>query len=604
MPPLRGDAPSRDGLGARSTDSGWLGKASSLSIFPAWRRSAPPDRKMSPHMDMADSETTRPLIMGHRHVVSAGHPLAAAAAMRILTVGGSAIDAGIAAGFALNVLQPDMAALGGVAPIILRSAAANRVTAFAGIGTWPRAASRERLVALGGGQIPPIPYRWVVPAAVDAWLTALERYGSMSAADVMQPAIELASRGIPANYFLRFNLLQAKAMIERHPEPGGDFLPGGHVPDIAEPIRQPALAETLNHLAAAERACGGTREAGIRAARDAFYRGEIAERIDRFSREVGGFLRAEDLRSFAVEEVQPVSVPYRGCEVFACGPWCQGAAVLQMLRIVEGLDLASMDTTARLHVLAEAVKLALVDRNTHYGDPRFVDVPLDRLLSAEHGHLQRGRIRLDRALDLGEPAASGAASPDTTYVCVVDADGNAFSATPSDGTVLVGPHVPGLGFGISDRGHQTSLDHDNPNRFEPGKRPRLTPNPGLVTGAEFVMPYGTPGGEVQTQAMLQFLVNHLDLGMDLQHAIEAPRFATYAVPATESPHPAQPHLLKIEGRIPELIAADLANRGHRVVRWPDFSALAGAVCAVRFDSRTGIVSGGADPRRMAYAIGW
>lgn len=555
-------------------------------------------------MDMANPPTTRPLIYGHRHVVSAGHPLAAAAGMQILDAGGTAIDAGVAAGFALNVLQPDMAALGGVAPIILKSAARDRITSFAGIGPWPRGASLEKLREIGGDRIPPVPYRWVTPAAVDAWLTALERYGAISAADALRPAIELARRGIPANYFIRFNLHAAKELIEKFPEPGGDFLPDGRVPAAGEPIRQPALAETLQHLVDAERKRGGTREEGIRAARDAFYKGEIAQRIDAFSREIGGFIRAPDLESFAIPEEQPLSVFYRGAMAHGCGPWCQGPALLQMLAILDGVDLSGMAEGERAHMLIETVKLALADRNAFYGDPDFVDVPMKRLFSAEHARELRAQIRPDRPIDLDHPAKSGVPAPDTTYVCVVDSAGNAFSATPSDGTVLIGPHIPGLGFGISDRGHQTSLDPGNPNAFAPGKRPRLTPNPGLMIGVDFIMSYGTPGGEVQTQAMLQFLVNHLDLGMDLQQAIEAPRFASYAVPATESPHMAQKNLVRIEERAPEALRHDLTRRGHRVETWPPLCALAGAVCAARLDRTTGVISGGADPRRLSYAIGW
>jgi gamma-glutamyltranspeptidase / glutathione hydrolase len=556
-------------------------------------------------MDLADPPSVRPALLGRRHMVVAGHPLAAMAGMRVLEAGGNAIDAGVAAGFALNVLQPDMANLGGVAPIMIHRAVDRRITTFAGIGTWPRAATLKRVADAGNGRIQAGPGRWVVPAAPDAWLTALARYGTWSAADALAPAIELAERGYPLHYFLRHNLFHISRATFETAHTREVFLPGGRVPEIGAIVRQQSLAATLTWLVDAERKSGGSREDGIAAGRNAFYGGEIAQRIDSFAREIGAFITAEDLHAYHVAELPPVSVSYRGRIVHCCGPWSQGPALAQMLAIAEGFDLARMAAEQREHVLIETVKRALRDRNRFYGDPDFTEIPIARLLSPEHAAELRHGIRPDRVSAPGAlPEAIGSPTPDTTYVCVVDEAGNAFSATPSDSTILVSPMVPDLGFGISDRGLQASLDPADPNAVAPGKRPRLTPNPALVTGADMLMPFGTPGGEVQTQAMLQFLVNHLDRGMGLQEAAEAPRWASFDVPATEDPHPSQPNMVRLESRAGPDLAAALWTAGHDVLPWPKFSALAGSICAIRRDAATGTLTGAADPRRMSYAIGW
>jgi gamma-glutamyltranspeptidase/glutathione hydrolase len=543
-------------------------------------------------------------MMASRHMIAAGHPLAAMAGLRVLEVGGNAIDAGVAAGFALHVLQPDMANLGGVAPIMIRRAD-GRMTTIAGIGRWPALATREAVSRAGSGRIPESPCRWVVPAAVDAWLMALQLHGTMSFAEVVAPAVELAREGFPMHYFLRHNLAEAAPRLAGWPQTADIYLVDGQPVPIGSPLRQCALAATLERLVTAERRAGGPREAGITAARDAFYKGDIAREIGRFAEEVNAFLRFSDLDDFSVSEETPVRVDYRGHSVFACGAWSQGPAVLQMLRIAEDFDLAALPRADAEHILVEAAKYALADRNRFYGDPNVIDVPLRRLLSTGYSRAQADRIDLGRAhVPLVADAAVGLPGRDTTYVCVVDALGNSFSATPSDSTMLVTPIVPGLGFGISDRGLQSSLDPADPNHVAPRKRPRLTPNPGMVVGTDFVMPYGTPGGDVQPQAMLQFLANHLDRGLDLQAAVEAPRWASYAVPATEDPHPYQPMELKLEAPLAEEIGDALRAKGHAVSPWPAQAALAGGVCAVRRNTNDGVLMAGADPRRMSYAAGW
>ncbi|WP_454855472.1 gamma-glutamyltransferase family protein [Rhizobium binxianense] len=553
-------------------------------------------------MSFANAQTSRPLLLGSRHMVSAGHPLAAHAALTVLEAGGNAVDAGVAAGFALNVTQPDMANLGGVAPVLIHLADRDLVTSIAGIGHWPALATLEAVKAAGNGRIPVAPQRWVVPGALDAWLKSLELYGTISAAEALAPAIDLARNGFPVNYFLRHNLIEA-APLWAGWHNAEVYLPEGRVPEEGELLRQVALAETLGRLVAAEKAAGGSRENGIRAARDCFYRGEIARIAGKFSQEVGGFLRASDMAAFEAAEEPVLSVTYHGRRFYGCGPWSQGPTVLQMLKMAERFDIASLPEAEFHHLLIGIAEQALCERNRYYGDPRFNEIDTGWLLSDAHAaELASGLDPYHRTAENDVPPRLGRRSPDTTYVCVVDRHGNAFSATPSDSTILVTPMIPGLGFGLSDRGLQASLDPADPNSVAPGKRPRLTPNPGLMIGPEELMVYGTPGGEVQTQAMLQFLMHHLHRGANLQAAVEEPRWASYAVPATEDPHPATPDLVYVEEPLVGKIGPRLKELGHDPKPWPRQAALAGGICAIRRDAQ-GVLSGAGDPRRMSYAMG-
>lgn len=572
--------------------------------------------------------TYRPAVMGTHYVAASGHPLATMAAVRLLERGGNAIDAGVAAGLCINVLLPDMTNLGGVAPIILYSARERAVRAISGLGPWPRAVRRDYFVEECGGAIPPGVARCVVPAAADAWLAALQEFGSLSLAEVAAPAIALAEEGFPVYPFLHANLEDDAASLARWTSTAAIYLPGGALPGVGQRLVQRDLGRTLRLLVEAEAgAAGQGRAAGIQAARDRFYRGDIAERIARFVQEQGGFLAREDLAAFRVDVEEPVRVGYRGHDVYACGPWCQGPVALETLAILEGYDLAAMghNSADALHTIVEALDAAFADRHRYYGDPKHVDVPVAGLLDAGYAAAWRERIETERAFDgMPEPGdawrsqRAGAPTgvwrapapfdaptePDTSYVCVVDEEGNAFSATPSDG-VTGTPIVPGLGIIVSSRGVQSWLDPEHPSAIAPGKRPRLTPSPGMVLkdGAVFA-PYGTPGNDVQPQAMVQYLVNLLDFGMDPQAAIEAPRLASYNYPASTHPHPYTPNRVRAEGRIPDAVLAELARRGHRVERWPDWSAPAGALCSVVVDRARGVLTGGADPRRVAYAIGW
>jgi gamma-glutamyltranspeptidase/glutathione hydrolase len=564
----------------------------------------------------------RPVVMGSRYMISSGHSLATMAGLKMLELGGNAIDAGVAAGLAINVVQTDMTSLGGVAPIMMYVAESREVITISGLGWWPKAATIEAVKRLGNGGIGVGIGRTVVPAAVDAWLTALSRYGTLSLAEVAGPAIELAERGFPMYGAMRRDLgLMDQLWFDQLPTNRAHFLPNGRLPDEGEQFVQPALGRTLRRLVQAESAAQASgRAAGIAAARDRFYTGDIAEEIARFYAQHDGLLTREDLAEFAVAVEPPVKTTYRGYEVYACGPWCQGPVVPETLNILEGFDnLATLgqNSAGALHLIVESLKLAFSDRHSFYGDPRFVDVPIDGLLSKAYAAERRGLIDPHHAWPEMPPAGrprsgeqvaamsgTGRHEPDTSYVCVVDAAGNAFSATPSDAPST--PIIPELGFIVSSRGYQAWLEPEHPACVAPGKRPRLTPSPGLVLrGDNIVMPYGTPSNDRQPQAMVQFLVNLIDFGLDLQQAVEAPRVATFSFPATGYPHPYDPGLLRVEASLPEAVRNDLAQLGHRVEVYKDDSFEGfGSLCAVLADRERGVLQGAADPRRVAYAAGW
>ena len=569
----------------------------------------------------------RPVIMGTRHMVVSGHYLAAHAGFQILEAGGNAIDAGVAAGIALGVLQSDMVNVAGVAPIILYLADRREVITISGLGCWPRAVSTELFRRDYNGRIPEGILRTVVPAAPDAWITALERYGTMGFADVAATAIRFARDGFPMHPFMAGQIRANVDSYRRWPSNAAIYLPGGQPPQPGDVFQQTDLARTLQYMVDEEaHARNRGREAGLQAARDAFYRGDIAATIVQFHRENGGLLTAEDLAEFRVGVEPPVHTTFGEVEVYACGPWCQGPVLLQALTLLEGCDLRAQghNSLRYIHTVTEAVKLAFADRDRYYGDPRFVQVPMAELLSKAYAERRRALIRENEAWPEMPPAgdpqtlsalatggrmvpeARNAGSPglDTSYVCVMDRHGNVFSATPSD-TSSDTPVVPGTGLCPSSRGSQSWADPNHASCVAPGKRPRLTPNPALAlrNGRPF-MAFGTPGGDVQAQAMLQAFLNIVLFGMDPQEAVEAPRFASYSFPDSFEPHAYHPGRLNIEGRISQETGAALAALGHKVHWWPQWVWRAGAVCCIVADPITGVLHGGADPRRQSYAVGW
>jgi gamma-glutamyltranspeptidase/glutathione hydrolase len=554
----------------------------------------------------ASIPSLRPTIAGTRHAVSAGHYLAAQAALQVLEGGGNAIDAGVAAGLVMGVVQSQLVNIAGVAPIILYSAEADEVVTISGLGWWPRALDPQLFMREHGGAIPEGILRTVVPAAPDAWITALTRYGTMTFGEVARAAIRFAGGGF-VMYPLMAELLKTyETGYARWPSSAAIYLPGGAPPQVGERFVQADLARTLQYMADCEAAAGGDRAAGLRAARDAFYRGDIARTIVAFHQSEGGLLSMDDLAAFQVEVERPVSVATRAAEVFSCGPWCQGPTLLQMLRMLDGQDLTALghNSPDYLHTLTETVKLAFADRHRWFGDPRFIDVPLHRLLDPAYATARFAEIDPDRAqVEVSPGALAGVALPplDTSYVGVVDDRGNVFSATPSDVSYDT-PVVPGTGLCPSSRGSQSWADPRHPSGVAPGKRPRLTPAPFLARDRDRrFTAFGTPGGDVQLQALLQVWLNLHAFGMTPQQAVEAPRIASYSFPDSFEPHTAYPGRLNAESRIGQPTLDELAARGHDVRPWPEFAWRAGAVCLAR-QTASG-VEAGADPRRPAYALG-
>jgi gamma-glutamyltranspeptidase/glutathione hydrolase len=582
------------------------------------------DSAQSQRATSSDAPDSMVQVMGRRWMIAAGHPLAAEAGARILAAGGNAIDAGVAAGMVLGVAHPDMVSFAGVAPILVHVAASGQTFEVSGVGPYPRRATSEFFRARCEGQIPPGVLRTVVPAAPGAWCEALERWGTMRFEQVATPAWECARDGFPLSLFSAHLMKGHAERYARWPSSAALYLPGGRSWNAGELFVSAELGQTIERMIRAEAGVRSRgRAEGIRAARDAFYTGETAERIVAFHQAEGGFLTREDLAAFRAEVAPALSTTFGDWEVAACGFWCQGPVLLQMLNLIEGFDWPALghNTPGALHVLLEAMKLAFADREAYYGDPAHVKIPAEALLSKEYAAVRRGLIRLDRAWpDMPPPGdperlaavrngasallATGApaASLDTAYVAVVDAAGNGFSATPSDPSVDA-PVVPGVGCVVSPRGSQGWLVPGHPSEVAGGKRPRLTPAPAMAfRSGKLFMPFGTPGGDVQQQAMLQVFLNIVAHGFLPQAAVEAPRVATRSFPDSFWPHTHSPGVAEAERLVPAETRGALETLGHTIATWPDRDWRAGAVCAITV-GRDGVLMAGADPRRGSHAIG-
>lgn len=570
---------------------------------------------------------TRMSVMGTRHVISAGHYLAAHAGFEILEAGGNAIDAGVAAGIAIGVLQTDKVNFGGVAPQIIYTAKNKKVHCIDGLGVWPRAITPDYFIKRHGGKIPKGVERCVVPAAPDAWLTALEHFGTMSFGEVASHAIRFARDGFPMHPMMADFIKENQETYRRWPASRKVFLPKDRPPEVGEVFVQPDLGRTMQYMVDEEKKVARRkgRKAGLGAARDAFYKGDIARVVTKFIEKEGGPMRYEDFAGFRVKFEPTVRSRFDGIELHACGPWSQGPVLPMALNILKGYDLKAMghNSPEYIHVVTEALKLAYADRHHHFGDPDFIKVPTTGLMSDRYAEHRRSLISLEKAWPEMPPAGDpdtlaqlkhrcvpapepdDAPGPgDTSYLCVIDRHGNAFSATPSDGSDKT-PIIPGVGILCSGRGTQSWSDPGHPSSVAPGKRPRLTPNPALAfKNGRAYMPFGTPGGDVQCQAMLQVFLNINVFGMPPQAAVEVPRFAGYSFPGSFEPHPYFPGRLHLESSIAREAGDDLRELGHQVHEWDDMTWLAGAVCTIVADHKNGVLHGGADPRRPAYVLGW
>ena len=443
---------------------------------------------MSPH---------RARFIGTRHMIAAGHYLATQAGFQILEAGGNAIDAGVTAGIALGVVQSEYVGFAGVAPIMIHLAESGRTITISGLGTWPARTDPDLFLREYGGRIPTGVLRSIVPAAPDAWITALELFGTMSFGDCAAAALRFAREGFPVPSLMSAIIADHADEYSAYPGNAAIYLPGGKPPGTGDILVQADLGSAIAYMIDEERAAAPRgREAGLNAARDAFYRGDIARRIAAHQREEGGWLDESDLAGFRVEVEDAKVVRFRNSEIFTCGPWCQGPVLGQTLAMLDGVDLSALghNSPAYIHHLTEVLKLAYADRHALYGDPNFVDVPIDRLLSSDYAKNSCGprgprsrasrnaRARTDVGWGIGSgPDAETRRDPgelDTSYVCVVDRAGNAFSATPSDGSAS-GPVVPGLGFVVSGRGTQSFTEPAAPARVGPGAQAAPDPQPGL-----------------------------------------------------------------------------------------------------------------------------
>ena len=581
----------------------------------------------------------RPTLMGTRGMVATEHYLSSQAGLRMLQAGGNAFDAAVAATLAEGVLNPHMHTFGGELSALVYTAADGRVAAINGNTVAPKAAT---IAWFREHDIPLIPFNGVEAAgpcaAPDALLGVLQRFGTLRFSQVVEPALELAEDGFPLHTALRgpapaymrmdFSIAgNAERFRSKWPSSAKVYLPDGRLPEVGEILKNPDLGQTFRRLMKAEQdAQADGREAGLEAARDAFYRGEIAQIIEEHCKAHGGLVTAQDLAAFRTTVEEPVSYTYRGYEVYKCGPWSQGPVFLQQLALLEGYDLSSLghNSADYIHTVAESLKLAFADREQYYGDPKFVDVPLHSLLSEAYAAQRRILIDPHHAshdqrpgdphtgvalLEGQEVFAARNWGPGTVYVTVVDAQRNMASFTPSGAWIPSSPVIDGLGFPLGTRVQTFFLDPRHPNALLPGKQPRTTLTPSLVLRkGEPYLVFGTPGGDQQDQWTLQFFLNMVDFGMEVQDAIEAPRFSSAHFPSSFFPHNAAPGLLRLEGRIPSQVRQQLEARGHTIEVSGDWSE--GDVLGICVDLKHGIVKGGADLRgehskRMpSYVMGW
>ncbi len=594
-----------------------------------------------------DDRTRRPrqLVVAREHAAVAGTPWATRAAVEVLERGGNACDAAVAALLVVNVTHAEAASFPGVAPAVVYDAASGRVRSYVGAGTAPAAATLERFRRRGWTSVPFF-HLWaqLVPASPDVVVVLLRDCGSRSFAELAEPAIEIAREGFPAHAVMVSNLdlpLWRRMLFAwKMPYNAKVFMDGEwwRRLHLHERMRFGDLADTLAAMAAAERAAlaaGGGRREGLQAVRDHFYRGPIARAIDAFHRREGGLMTAGDLAAYAGGWEQPVTGAWGDYRIHSNGAWSQGMVAPLALGILDGVDLAPLghNSPRYVHAVAQALELAIADRDAWVGDPRFVDVPMAELTGAAYAERRR-RAMTGRAFGAlpapGRPAgvpaagtpartaggagrtAPGRTAPgrtalagwlgqDTSQVAVVDSAGNAVVLTPSDFPAT--PMVPGTGLTLGNRMTQFRLDPEHPGSLEPGKRPRITPHAIVVTReGRLHLATSTPGGDMQPQALVQVFLNLHVFGMDLQAAIDAPRFYSISAPSSFAPHEAHPATLRLEVDLYARAATGLRGLGYTVHEDPAWDKDFGAVGAILV-APDGRLHAGADPREETTAGG-
>ena len=540
----------------------------------------------------AKSVQRRPEAFGTRGMVASAHPVAAFIGLEVMQRGGNAFDAAIAVAGAEGVLLPMMCGLGGDAFVVMYDARKRKTVAFNGSGVAAAGATQEYYASQG---LKTMPLKGVhavsVPGGVSVYEALWKRHCTMDWAELWQPAIRLAEDGVAITDYVANRIAAEADALARYPDSAAQFLPHGRPPAAGERWSAPNLAKTLRAVAH-----GGA---------DAFYRGEIAEKILAFLRNEGALFHADDFAQQQAVVYQPISTDYRGLTVYETAPPSQGFLVLEQLNIISGFDLGTFGALSaeRMHLLIEAKKLAFADRNRYAGDPADVRWPLTTLISREHAALRRAEIDPKRAM---WPAGAVVAehSGDTSYFAVADGDGNAISFIHSLSNAFGSAVVAGeTGVTLNNRaGRGFSLDPNHPNVIAPGRRTMHTLNAYMIhRDGEPWLVGGTPGGDQQTQWNTQVISGVVDHGMSLQEAAEAPRW--YSFPGTDPVNLGRDPVVKLESRVPEATREKLAAFGHNIEILGPWGG-GGAVQLIKFDREHGVLRGGTDPRPGGLALGF
>ena len=576
--------------------------------------------------DSAPSATMRPVIRGRQAAVTSMKPEATDAARRILQAGGNAFDAAVAGQAALAVTDFPSNGVGSDAVILLYDAKARQVVSINAEPRAPKLATIDWYQKNNGGKLPNSDGLLAggIPGVVDAWYLLLDRWGTMTFEQVLQPAIQLAEEGFPLSERLA-RAIAGTRKIRQYPSTMRVYMPLGQPPQAGDILKNVDLARTLRKLVEAEKSAASKgRKDALKAARDRFYKGDIAREMAKFSEENGGLFRYEDFAEYTAKIETPVSIDYRGYRVYKNPSASQGPAELVALNLIEGYDVRKMGLNSPdyIHTSIEAIKLAMADREKYMGDMDFIKIPYDALLSKDYARERRKLIAPERAsLELrpGSPLPKTSDQADrqvhvnlegesdhegdTSYLALVDKDRNMVSFEPSlhsgFGTGVV---MGQTGLIFNCRGDYYSLVPGEANALEPGKRPRSTLQSTLVMkdGQPFMMT-GSPGGDDQVMRTIQTLMNVVDFGMNIQQAIEAPRWSTRSFPASPFPHTMYPGEMSVESRIPDATRQALVARGHKLRVTGPWTQGSNAGIVV---GANGVLSAGADPRVDAYAWAW
>ncbi len=525
----------------------------------------------------------RSMAMSTRGIVAAENPLAAQAGAVVLARGGHAVDAAIAANAVMGLVAPMMNGVGGDLFAIVHDVSTGSVHGLNASGWSPAGATIEFLTSRGMTTMPQTGiHSMTVPGAVSGWMALHEKFGRASFDTILSAAIAHAENGFPVSEITALEWLGSVPALQVDRSAAALYLPGGRPPAAGDLFRNPDLARMLRAIA---------RDGG-----DAFYRGEIAQRIIACCAEQGGAHTAADFADYKAEWVAPLMTNYRGWDVYEIPPNSQGIAALVMLNILEGLPLAEMGrgTVETLHAMIEAKKLAYADMQRHVGDPRFSNVPVEAMLSKAYARQRAGLINSRRAaesVDAGQLPAHGG---DTTYLCAVDAAGNIVSLIQSNFANFGSGVVPeGAGFALQSRGGLFTFDRSHPNALQPHKRPLQTVIPGFMRRDHLSVGFGVMGGWNQPQAHVQVISNIVDHGLNIQQALESPRFVKLTFPGTD---------VMMESRFPEDVRRGLERRGHEIDLQGEFSNMVGGGQAVMHDARARVNYGGSDPRKDGAAI--